>query len=60
MSENKRLTTNAGCPVADNQGVMTAGRRGPHLLQDVWFLVKLAHFDGNHGSTVGYAPNEVR
>jgi catalase len=41
----KKLTTNAGCPVADNQNVMTAGPRGPQLLQDVWFLEKLAHFD---------------
>ncbi|MFT4563426.1 MAG: catalase [Gammaproteobacteria bacterium] len=41
----KKLTTNAGCPVADNQNVMTAGQRGPQLLQDVWFLEKLAHFD---------------
>jgi catalase len=24
---------------------MTAGKRGPMLLQDVWFLEKLAHFD---------------
>src|SRR5690625_384378 len=24
---------------------MTAGRRGPMLLQDVWFLEKMAHFD---------------
>jgi len=31
--------------VADNQNVMTAGSRGPQLLQDVWFLEKLAHFD---------------
>ncbi len=45
MSDEKKLTTNAGCPVADNQNVMTAGPRGPHLLQDVWFLEKLAHFD---------------
>ncbi len=42
---SKKLTTNAGCPVADNQNVMTAGPRGPQLLQDVWFLEKLAHFD---------------
>ena len=41
----KKLTTSAGCPVADNQNVMTAGARGPQLLQDVWFLEKLAHFD---------------
>jgi len=40
----KKLTTGAGCPVADNQNVMTAGPRGPQLLQDVWFLEKMAHF----------------
>ena len=41
----KKLTNNVGAPVADNQNVMTAGNRGPMLLQDVWFLEKLAHFD---------------
>ena len=41
----KKLTTIAGCPVADNQNIITAGKRGPQLLQDVWFLEKLAHFD---------------
>lgn len=41
----KKLTTNAGCPVANNQNVMTAGARGPQLLQDVWFIEKMAHFD---------------
>jgi catalase len=45
LSDEKRLTTNAGAPVPDNQNVMTAGRRGPMLLQDVWFLEKLANFD---------------
>jgi catalase len=45
MSDTTKLTTNAGAPVADNQNVMTAGPRGPQLLQDVWFLEKLAHFD---------------
>ena len=50
MSEKKSpstapLTTAAGCPVVDNQNVLTAGPRGPQLLQDVWFLEKLAHFD---------------
>lgn len=43
--KKKRLTTNAGVPVVDNQNVMTAGPRGPQMLQDVWFLEKLAHFD---------------
>ncbi len=47
MTESKkpRLTTAAGAPVPDNQNVMTAGPRGPQLLQDVWLLEKLAHFD---------------
>ncbi|WP_271272036.1 catalase [Aliamphritea hakodatensis] len=41
----KKLTTATGCPVTDNQNVITAGPRGPQLLQDVWFLEKMAHFD---------------
>ncbi len=42
---NKKLTTAAGVPVVDNQNIQTAGPRGPALLQDVWYLEKLAHFD---------------
>ncbi|MES2877284.1 MAG: catalase [Pseudomonadota bacterium] len=38
------LTTAAGAPVPDNQNTMTAGPRGPALLQDVWLLEKLGHF----------------
>jgi catalase len=45
MGDSKKLTNNVGAPVADNQNAMTAGPRGPMLLQDVWFLEKLAHFD---------------
>ncbi|MBI9039075.1 MAG: catalase [Bacteroidales bacterium] len=41
----KKLTTSSGAPVVDNQNAMTAGKKGPMLLQDVWFLEKLAHFD---------------
>lgn len=41
----KKLTTAFGCPVANNQHVKTAGPRGPQLLEDVWFLEKMAHFD---------------
>ena len=41
----KKLTTVAGAPVVDNQNTMTAGSRGPAMLQDVWLLEKLAHFD---------------
>ncbi|WP_337236262.1 catalase [Proteus faecis] len=43
--EKKKLTTASGAPVVDNNNSMTAGPRGPMLLQDVWFLEKLAHFD---------------
>ena len=45
MSDQKNLTTSVGAPVPDNENVLTAGPRGPMLLQDVWFLEKLAHFD---------------
>ncbi|HEY6559573.1 MAG TPA: catalase [Polyangiaceae bacterium] len=46
MSNKKKpMTTVAGAPVPDNQNILTAGRRGPALLQDVWLLEKLAHFD---------------
>lgn len=40
-----KLTTVFGAPVVDNQNIMTAGPRGPALLQDIWYLEKLAHFD---------------
>ena len=43
--KKRGLTTASGAPVVDNNNVMTAGKRGPMLLQDVWFLEKLAHFD---------------
>ena len=43
--EQKKMTTASGRPVADNQNVQTAGRPGPMLLQDPWFLEKLSHFD---------------
>jgi len=37
------MTTSAGAPVADNQNSLTAGARGPVLLQDYQLLEKLAH-----------------
>ncbi|MDR4946874.1 catalase KatA [Neobacillus cucumis] len=42
---NKHLTTGTGAPVGDNQNSMTAGSRGPTLIQDVHLLEKLAHFN---------------
>src|ERR1700693_2879742 len=41
----KKLTTAAGAPVVDNQNIRTTGPRGPALLEDVWHLEKIAHFD---------------
>ncbi len=40
-----RLTHASGAPVADNLNIQTAGPRGPALLQDIWLIEKLAHFD---------------
>ena len=37
------MTTSAGAPVADNQHSLTAGERGPILLQDYQLIEKLAH-----------------
>ena len=45
MPNEKRLTTAAGAPVPDNQNAVTAGPRGPMLMQDVWYQEKLAHFN---------------
>src|ERR1700754_4371375 len=39
------LTHASGTPVSDNVNIQTAGPRGPALLQDIWLIEKLAHFD---------------
>jgi len=39
------LKTAAGAPVASNQDTMSAGPRGPLMLQDVWHIEKSAHFN---------------
>ena len=44
-ADHKGMRTAAGAPVENNQDSMTAGPRGPLMLQDTWFLEKLAHFD---------------
>ncbi|MGP3723492.1 catalase [Cereibacter sphaeroides] len=38
-----RMTTTAGAPIADNQNTLTAGPRGPVLLEDYQLIEKLAH-----------------
>ncbi len=45
MDTPTHLTSANGAPVADNNRSMTAGPRGPMLLQDIWHLEKIAHFD---------------
>ena len=43
MSKCPIMTTSAGSPIADNQNSLTAGPRGPVLMQDWPLLEKLAH-----------------
>jgi catalase len=45
MSSKTTMTTAAGCPVADNQNSITAGPRGPVLMQDVHLMERMAHFN---------------
>jgi catalase len=42
---DKSLTTAGGHPVTENQHTLTAGERGPALLQDFNLIEKLAHFN---------------
>src|ERR1700739_3678885 len=39
------LSHATGAPASDNLNIQTVGPRGPALLQDIWLLEKLAHFD---------------
>ena len=43
--KKKRLTTAFGIPIGDDQNSLTAGERGPVLMQDIHLMEKLAHFD---------------
>jgi len=43
MDKRPTLTTAGGAPVGDNQNSMTAGPRGPLLMQDFHLLERLAH-----------------
>jgi len=43
MTDTTKLTTSGGAPVADNQNSLSAGPRGPLLLQDYQLIEKLAH-----------------
>ncbi|MEG0985776.1 MAG: catalase [Clostridia bacterium] len=41
----RKLTNEVGAPVGQNEHAITAGPRGPVMLQDVWLLEKMAHFN---------------
>ncbi len=45
MSKKDKLTNASGRPYPENEDSMTAGRRGPVLLQDHYLHEKLAHFN---------------
>ncbi|WP_163556484.1 catalase [Helicobacter suis] len=45
LMKDRDLTNAVGAPVGNNQDLLTAGPKGPALLQNTWFLEKLAHFD---------------
>ncbi|NBK23759.1 MAG: catalase, partial [Spirochaetia bacterium] len=41
----KPLTSTSGRPIAHNENIQTAGVRGGVMMQDVWYLEKMSHFD---------------
>jgi catalase len=43
--EGGRMTTNTGMPVSDNQNTLSAGVRGPSLIEDHAFREKMTQFD---------------
>ncbi|MDQ3549390.1 MAG: catalase [Chloroflexota bacterium] len=44
-AEGTQLTTNQGVRIEDNHNTLTAGSRGPALLEDFIFREKMTHFD---------------
>jgi len=45
MTDKTPLSNNFGAPLPSNDHSLTAGERGPVLLQDYFLIEKLAHFD---------------
>lgn len=44
-SEGKKMTSNEGITISDDENSLTAGERGPTLIEDFLAREKLAHFD---------------
>jgi catalase len=45
VEDKKNYTTTFGIPVGEDQNSLTAGERGPVLIQDMHLLEKIMHFD---------------
>lgn len=45
VGEHTGITRESGAPVINNQDTMTAGVRGPQVVQDAWLIEKHAHFN---------------
>jgi catalase len=45
MKRSRKLTTASGAPIDNDQQTLTAGPRGPALMQDVHLMEKLSHFN---------------
>ena len=43
--DRKKLTNEVGAPVSDNEHSLTAGPRGPIMMQDAWLVEKMGHFN---------------
>ncbi len=39
------MTTSSGAPIGNKNASLTAGPRGPMLMQDVVYMDEMAHFD---------------
>lgn len=44
-NEGKEMTTNTGVKISNDENSLTAGDRGPTLLEDFLMREKLSHFD---------------
>ena len=43
--QDGKINWTFGAPVSDRENSMTAGQRGPLLMQDVYYLEQISHFD---------------
>jgi hypothetical protein len=47
MSKTERFANATDAPVPDNTNILTAGRCGPALVQDIWLIEEVAHLDAH-------------